>query len=204
MAYLDMSLDECAAYGWQGGPEFNTQIVQMANGRENRNALWANARHKYQVPFNNIDRTTYSQIKQKHLIARGRLHNFQFTDRLDYQAVNEEFADGGDGVTTVFQLGKISSSDGVFYYREVYIIDDGATVTVNNVPSSPTIDQERGLVTFAVAPANGTILRWTGTFKVWVRFDQDYLPFSIDNGGGDGAKYMNGSIDLIEQPPPPL
>ena len=47
----------------------------------------------------------------------------------------------------------------------------------------------------------GEILRWSGSFSVWVRFDNDRLPFSIDSRSG-GDFVVNGSVDLLEMPPP--
>ena len=202
MAYLDAYIEECPAYGWQGGGEFKTTVEEMANGRENRNADWANIRHQYQMSFLNITKEAYRNIKQLHMVARGRLHCFKHRDQLDYQADNEVFAIG-DGATTSFQLIKQSSIDGISYQRPVYVLDtrpgigEATVITANNVPASPFIDEDRGIVTFSVAPANGVVLRWSGTFAVWVRFAQDYLPFSLDNPDA-----TNGQVDLIEMPPP--
>lgn len=202
MAYInEYLLDVCQAYGWQGGPGFRTTIVEMANGRERRNAEWAQARHQYQVPFNNISKPDYATIKTAHLTCRGQLHAFLFRDMLDYELNNELFGEG-DGVTTVFQLQKQSLIDGVVYHRFIYAPDSPLVIRNNNVVASPTIDYERGIITFAVAPADGNGLTATGTFGVWVRFNNDYLPFSIDNGSDATTKYMNGSVDLIEIAPP--
>lgn len=132
-----------------------------------------------------------------HLNVRGRNDSFMFVDELDYQAEDELF-DVGDGVKTVFQLGKYSIVDNVPYERNIYAIDDGAVIDVNGTPTAVTIDQLRGLVTFSSAPSVGAVLTWTGSFKVWVRFDNDYLPFSISSPGA-----VNGQVDLIEVPPPP-
>lgn len=196
MAYLDTYIEECPAYGWQGGGEFKTTIVEMASGAERRNAEWQNVRHRYQMSFLNITKAAYRNIKQLHLVCRGRLHCFKFRDQLDYQADNEAFG-VGNGSQTQWQLIKQSLIDGVSYQREVYVIEPGATIFVNGVATAAIIDQDRGIVTFGVAPANGTALTWSGTFAVWVRFDQDYLPFSLDNPDA-----TNGSVDLIEMPPP--
>lgn len=65
------------------------------------------------------------------------------------------------------------------------------------VLTGAAIDTTAGTVTFAAAPANGAVLTWTGEFRVQVRFDMDYLPFSIDDIGNDGFA-NNGSVDLIE------
>lgn len=197
MAYLDAYLQPCPGYGWEGGPEFRTRIVEMANGRERRNADWAQARHRYVAPFLNISRDAYRLIKQMHLVCRGQLNCFRFRDELDYQSANEIFA-VADGVQTVFQLAKVSTIDGISYVRNVYAPLAGVTVTDNNSPVTPTIDYDRGTVTFAAPPTNNHVLRWTGEFDVWVRFTQDYLPFTLDNPNA-----TNGQVDLIEMPPPP-
>lgn len=197
MSYLNAYLQPCPGYGWQGGPSFNTRIVEMKNGRERRNADNAQARHSFQSPFNNISKEAYRQIKQMHLVCRGRLHCFKFRDELDFQAENEIFGQG-DGTAVDFQLRKISTIDGISYIRNTYVITGGvAAVTVNGVPTAVTVDEDRGIVTFAAPPANAAILRGTWEFDIWVRFDQDYLPFSIDN-----VNAVNGSVDLIEEPPP--
>ncbi len=196
MTYIRAEIEECPAYGWQGGPNFKTLIVGMTNGRERRNADWAQARHSYSMPFMNISKEQYRNIKQMHYVCRGMVNCFQFQDQLDYQADNTFFG-VGNGVKTEFQLGAISTIEGVSYERGIYLVRPGAVVTDNGSVASPTIDNDRGIVTFSVAPANGNILRWSGEFLVWVRFNQDSLPFSLDN-----LNAVNGTVDLIEVPPP--
>lgn len=195
MAYLDAYIEECPAYGWQGGGEFKTIVEEMASGRENRNAEWAQVRHRYSMSFLNITKAAYRNIKQLHLVARGRLHCFKFRDQLDYEATNEIFG-VGTGARTSWQLIKQSLIDGVSYQREVYVVEQ-IVVRVNGTPTTVTVDQDRGIVTFPVAPSNGAALTWTGTFAVWVRFDMDYMPFSLDNPDA-----TNGQVDLLEMPPP--
>lgn len=202
MSYLRAYIVKCPGFGWQGGPSFKTRIVSMANGRERRNAEQAYARHAYSAPFRNIRPADYANIKQMHLVCRGMLHAFKFKDLLDYQAAGEVFG-AGTGAQTVFQLRKISTIDGVSYTRNVYAIRSAA-VTVNGVAAAPTIDMDRGTVTFAAAPAAAAVLRWTGEFDIWVRFNQDDLPFSIDNKSPKNGLLVNGSVDLIEVPPPEI
>ncbi|WP_369913867.1 DUF2460 domain-containing protein [Xanthomonas sp. NCPPB 3005] len=195
MAYLDAYLPPCPGYGFEGGPKFSTRIVQMANGRERRNANWRSAQHAYTAPFLNISRQAYRELKRMHLVCRGMVHCFRFKDYLDFEALNEVFAIA-DGVRTTFQLAKFSTVDGISYEREVYAIV-AATITDNGLAASPSVDMQRGTVTFASPPANGHVLRWSGEFDVWVRFDQDDLPFTLDN-----VDATNGQVSLLEQPPP--
>lgn len=193
MAHLDAYLEPCPGFGWEGGPTFKTQIVELRNGRERRNAQWAQPRHNYSAPFNNITLSAYAQIKQMHLTCRGMLHAFRFIDQLDSTASNDQFG-VGDGTKTQFQLGKFSSIDGVTYYRQVYAIRGTPTVTVNNTPEAVTVNDRTGIVTFSAAPSNGAILRWTGSFDIWVRFATDDLPFSLEQA----ADRTVGSVSLIE------
>lgn len=204
MAYLRAQIEACEAFGWEGGPEFRTRIVEMQNKRERRNADWAEARHRFTLPFQNIDPERYSNIKQMHLVCRGMLHAFLYSDPLDNTADDQLFA-VGDGTQATFQLSKLSVIDGVTYQRNVYALPDSTPdfeVTANDSPVvAYTLDRDRGLITFDSAPPNGALLRWSGPFLVWVRFNQDWLPFSIDNRGPGGFSH-NGSVDLMEVPPP--
>ena len=199
MSYINDYIKRCPAFGWEGGPGFSTQIVDLANGRERRNAQWSRVRHKYSLPFQNIRPDAYMGIKQMHLTCRGRLHAFRFRDALDHMAIAEPFA-VADGTRVTYQLLKQSVIDGVQYAREVFAVVD-AQVFIDGVETAAAGDVRRGLVTFAVPPAAGAILTWSGTFDVWVRFDQDDLPFSIDNANAQGY-FINGTVTLIEVPPP--
>ena len=211
MSYLRAYIRACEGYGWEGGPEFSTRIVRMANGRERRNAEWSQPQHFYAVPFANLVQSQYAPIKQMHLNRRGRWGCFLFRDRLDDYADDEAFAVAEAGQTE-FQLAKWSVIDGVSYHNEINAIylpnDDGSAqsntieITVDGNPAgSHVIDRDTGIVTFDAAPGDGAILRWTGGFSRWVRFDQDRLPFSIDNKSG-GEFVVNGGVELLEQPPP--
>ena len=197
MSYLDAYLQPCPGYGWEGGPTFKTQIVELKSGRERRNAEWARVRHQFSAPFNNITKDAYRNIKQMHLVCRGMLHAFRFRDELDYQADDDQFGTG-DGVEREFQLSKISTLDGISYSREVFALVGVPIITINDSPTTAfAVNTRTGLVIFDAAPANDAVLRWTGEFDIWVRFSTDSLPFSIDN-----VDAVNGSVNLIEVQPP--
>lgn len=200
MAYINQFLEGCFGYGFEGGPQFNTQIVELQNGREKRNATWAQQKHKYTGSFNNISNDDYKLIKRMHFVARGRLHAFKIVDPLDNFADNEIFGQG-NGVKTEYQLITTSEYDDYFYTRGIYgvIVDDEFEVRINGVIATGyTVDTERGKIAFDVAPVLLAELTWTGNFFVWVRFDDDHLPFTLDNPNA-----TNGVINLIEVAPPP-
>ena len=210
--YLSAFIRACEGYGWEGGPEHKTNIVQLKSGRERRNAEWVQPQHFFSLPFNNISQAEYAPIKMMHMNRRGRWGVFLYRDRSDDLAVDELFAVAEPGQTT-FQLGKWSVIDGVSYYRHVHALyrpaADGSaesppiTITVDGgAAGSHSLDRDRGLVVFDTPMAGGEVLRWSGPFSLWVRFDNDRLPFSIDNRSGDQF-VMNGTVDLLEMPPPP-
>lgn len=190
--FIDATIAQCAAYGFVGGPTLNTRIVSLRNERERRNANWAVARHSYSAPYQNISKLGMAEIRRMFLVCRGRLHCFRFRDPISFEAVNDQFG-VGDGVTNRFQLSTRAEVDGVVYDRLV-ALPILPIITVDNVPDTPDVDFETGMVDFGSSPpANGEILRWSGTYDVKVRFDQDDLPFSFDNPNA-----LNGSVKLME------
>jgi uncharacterized protein (TIGR02217 family) len=213
MAYIRTYIPACETFGWNGGPEFKTRRVEMANGRERRNGDWSQPRHSFILPFANIDPGTYAGIKQTHLLMRGMLHNFLYQDRLDFAAENELFAVAAAGQDE-FQPSKLTTQDGVSYQRNVYAlyvpaeplaaeaVQSTPQITVDGAPASGwTFDYDRGLA-FPPAPMVGDeVLRWSGQFSLWVRFNQDALPFSIDNKSQSGFA-INGQVELMEYAAP--
>lgn len=199
MAHIDEYLAPCAAYAFEVAAEFQTRVATRRNKYESRNADWDQVRHVLTAPFSNLLKDGFLEIKRMFLACRGRLHTFKFEDPADHEAEDEIFG-VGDGLTTVFQLRKISTAGAESYEREVYLPRAGATFTANGVPVVPAYSQTTGQVTFAPAPTAGHVLRWTGEFDLKVRFQNDSLGFSIDNKTRRGSFVMNGSVELLEVP----
>lgn len=198
MAFYPISIAQCPGFGFTGGPEFQTDIKNAQNGREYRNGDWAITRHKYSVSFLNITDDAYLAIKEVFLVVRGRLHSFLHKDWADYQADNSHFGTG-DGTTVTFQLSKTSVVGSATYTRTINKpVASTLQVYVNGVQNVDILlDSLTGLVTFLTAPADNAALTWSGEFNVQVRFDIDYLPFSLDNANASGY-LQNGSVDLLE------
>lgn len=213
--YLKAYIRTCEAFGWDGGPEFNTTLVQLRSGRERANAAWAQPRFFFSLPFQNItSRDKYAAIYEMFMVRRGRWGKFLYQSPLEVLNTADDaiFAVAEAGQTE-FQLGKWSIVDGVSFYHEVHALyspdTDGSadeptiTFTADGSPAgSHIIDRDRGVVVFDAPPGAGVVLRWSGPFSFWVRFDNDRLPFSIDNRSGDDY-VVNGQVDLLEMPPPP-
>jgi uncharacterized protein (TIGR02217 family) len=195
--HLDAYLAPCPGYGWDITPVFKTNITDLQNGDEYRNAGWIEVRHRATAPFENINKDAYREIKRMFLVCRGMLYAFRFRDELDYEA-NADIFGIGDGVKTEFQLLKISVVDGVEYPRKVYALVATPTITVDATPTAAfTVNLRTGRIRFDAAPAAAAVLRWSGEFDLWVRFANDEMPFSLDDPDA-----TNGAVTLWEVPPP--
>lgn len=214
-AYVRAYIEACEAYGWQGGAGFKTRILMLKNGRERRNADRDQPQHQFTVPFSNLQQSEYAPIKRMHLNRRGAWGGFLYRDRLDDTATNELVGIALAGQDT-FQLSKVSEIDGVEYFRYVYALyspdpdlpgwftDSAVSVTVDGTPETAfTLDRDTGLLVFDTPLSGGEEVRWTGAFSLWVRFENDYLPFSIDNKS-NGEFVTNGSVSLLEIAPPAI
>ena len=197
MSVIDAELEICPSFGWQGGPEFNTLVKRLRNGHERRRPLQGEVRHRYLLPFQNItDQAYLQQLKAAFLAAFGSAYAFRVKDRSDYLAQAAVFG-VGDGTTTAFELGIVSSFGNASYFRRI-VWPVGATYRVNGTPVLANFNSTTQMVEFATPPANGAVLTWDGEFRVIVRFASDTLPMSIDDRFASGEYAMNGSCELVE------
>lgn len=194
---LDAELDPCIAWGFAGGPEFSTRMTALVNGRERRNARWANPRHRWSAPFQNITPEDYAEIKAMFVACLGMTHGFLFTDRLDHVATLESLGAAPAGSAAV-QLVKTYTKGASSYTRTIVRpLATGFTLYQAGVAKAGTLDAETGLFTPTTAWTEGAALTWSGGFRIPVRFANDWLPFSIDDRAA-GEFAINGSVDIIE------
>jgi hypothetical protein len=102
--YLREYIRACEAFGWEGGPEFSTDITAMVNKREKRNAMWSQSRFFASLPFQNIPEDTYDDILDMFEDRMGRWGAFLYRDPVTHTAELDQFGIG-DGAEAEFQLG---------------------------------------------------------------------------------------------------
>lgn len=193
---IDSELEICPAYGWQGGPEFNTLIKPLRSGHERRRALWEYAKHRFVLPFQNITDANYlMHLKSVFMAARGSANAFWVKDRSDYRAEDTAFG-LGDGVETEFDL-LLNYQFGIASYARRILYPVDPVFFVNGSHATATFDPVTKRVIFSSAPDDGDVLTWTGEFRILVRFAADTLPMTIDNRSGQHYA-MNGSVELVE------
>lgn len=166
--------------GYSAGPEFDTQVVLLDNGKEQRNQNRVNPRRRFTVPFTNITPTQYSALLAAFFTAAGRANGFRFKDWLDYTATSEALGNTPGANLTPVQLKK-TYTNGAYSYVRTITKPVSATVYSNGVAKAGTLDTVTGLFTPTTNWAAGEALTWTGEFDVPVRFENDFLPATWDN-----------------------
>ncbi|KAF2281954.1 hypothetical protein GH714_042778 [Hevea brasiliensis] len=165
---------ENISYGSVGGPTFSTVISELGGGKEQRKANWTRSHN------------------------RGKALPFRFKDWSDYAATGQKIG-VGDGKSLNFQLVKRYYAGEHSYTRKISKPVDGTVkVYLNEALQEYTrdygIDFSSGIVTFATPPAHDDIIHADFEFDVLVRFDTDFLAFSLDAHGNYGCH----SVPLVE------
>lgn len=185
MAFEEVRFPEDISFGSSGGPEYSTDIVEIASGFEQRNSNWSEARARYNVAHGIKTKAQLDALIAFFRARKGRAHGFRFKDWADYQAEAQEIGIG-DGSATTFQLIKNYVSGSQTETRDITkpvsgmisIYKDGVLQS-----SGVSVNTVTGVVTFTAAPANGTVITATFEFDVPVRFDTDRLSASLDQYG---------------------
>jgi uncharacterized protein (TIGR02217 family) len=171
--FLDISFPPYVARGATGGPGFSTTIVSLASGKEQRNALWANSRGKWDISTGIRTREQMQAVIAHFYIVKGRAWSFRFKDWNDHDATDQAMVEVS---STVWQLVKRYNIGG---YEHVRIITKpvAGSVAMKVAAEAVTpaeIDHQTGLVTFSEAPSAAPTASFA--FDVPVRFDSDDLP----------------------------
>ena len=191
--------------GAEGGPQWRTEIVELASGAEARNALWAGSRRRWEAGPGVKTRQDLARLIDFFEARKGRLHGFRFRDPADHVSGVPGEAPGpfdqplgvGDGETTQFQLAKRYEEAGEGWSRPIAKPVEGSVrigVDAVEALSGWTADDTTGLVTFDAPPGPGAALTAGFEFDTPVRFDADHLPVAL-NGARSGRAL---SIPLIE------
>jgi len=120
MAFHEILFPTSIALGATGGPERRTEIVQLGSGFEERNALWAQSRRRWNAGLGVKTLDDLHAVIAFFEARMGRLHGFRFRDRSDWKSCapgsahqpTDQVIGTGDGLTVSFQLKKTYSSGG--------------------------------------------------------------------------------------------
>lgn len=100
--------------GSSGGPSVRTDVVEMRSGFEERNAIWKNPRHEYNVGIGLRNLNDVYRVKEFFMNRSGRLRGFRFKDWSDYKSGDpnksvtalDAWQFSGNGTKRSFQITK--------------------------------------------------------------------------------------------------
>lgn len=193
MTFIDTTLSRQVSVGFSGGPQWNTRVVQMANGSERRNAEWSMPHHKYTADYTLIDPIGQNQILDAFLATRGQKDSFRFKDWNDFKATNQAMANG-DNTSNPRQLTKTYTFGPTVLVRTIVLpIASTVVVTANGTPITVTTNSLTGMVTPAAPWPAGQVIKASFEFDVRVRFGADFYPFNRNTNVSAEV-----TIDLVE------
>lgn len=193
MGRINQVLDEDVDYGFEGGPRYNTDIIELENGYEESDSQWNYARHEYSASFGDIDDDVRDHIIEVFHACRARAHQFMFKDWNDFTAENQPLA-VNSGSSDPVQLYKTYQWGEAYTIRPIQALKPG-TVSIRDASNNlvaGTFDNLTGIFTPTAAWGAGPYT-WSGEFYVWVRFEADYNPMTINSWRANTAR-----VELIE------
>ena len=178
------------ALGVSGGPVRRTEIVNLSNGREQRNGRWRNSRRRYDAGSGVRSVADLYEVMAFFEARGGQLYGFRFRDPVDWKScgplvsvtATDQTIGTGDGVRKAFALVKTYADAGGGFERviakpvagSVVVAVDGAGVS-----QGWTVDAATGVVTFAIPPAAASTVTAGYEFDVPVRFDIDRIDVNL-------------------------
>jgi uncharacterized protein (TIGR02217 family) len=192
MTFHEIQFPTAIAFHSSAGPERKTEIVTLGSGFEERNAVWANSRRRYDVGYGVKTLDDLHAVIAFFEARTGRLVGFRFKDFADYKSCApgetvsplDQSIGTGDGTATQFQLIKTYTSGPSSWTRIIKKPVAGTVqVAVAGVEqtSGLSVDTTTGLVTFASAPASAAAITAGFEFDTPVRFDTDSLSINLSN-----------------------
>ncbi|WP_288414277.1 DUF2460 domain-containing protein [uncultured Novosphingobium sp.] len=184
-------------------PEFSTTVAMTASGFERRNALWSDARLRFDVGPG-----VRSEAEMGTLIAffrarRGPARGFRLRDPTDFSSramtgmptMVDQMLGRGDGLRTAFPLVKRYGVGEDAQVRRITRPDAvSVLVSVNGAAATGWSMEPGGVIQFVAPPAPDAVVRAGFLFDVPVRFAEDRLDIS-------GAAFAAGeapSVPIVE------
>lgn len=192
-AFDDVRLPEDIEAGSLIGPSFQTTIVQLSSGAEQRNADWQQEKIQADISYGIMAKddptdvsNSFAAVMRFYRARMGRHRSFRFRDHSDYEVFDEP----------ITMIGPRYGLLTVKYDSYIRIITRAIEETLSIETDTPFNLLEGGLIQFAEPPTG--LLRASFQFDVPVRFDSDLAQVNltlIDAG-------EIPSIRLIQVPEP--
>lgn len=198
-SFHDVRFPEDISFGSSGGPGFNTTVIELASGAEQRNINWSQQKATYDVSYGVKTREQMEDLLEFFYARRGKAYGFRFKDWMDFEMARQPvgYANSGGGVD-LQTFKRYEPDSGYFFDRPITKIVPGTVqLFANNVPySSGYVDVTTGLIHVggsSSVPANA-LIEVSCEFDVPVRFDTDEVKIAHD----DWELMSWPSIPLVE------
>ena len=192
-SFHDVLFPLAVSFGATGGPERKNEIVQLASGREKRNARVALSRRSYDAGTGVRSLDDLYDVLAFFEARRGSLYAFRFRDPFDMKSCRPDAAPGPldqalgtcDGTKASFSLVKNYGEGVPIHARPIAKPVSGTLrVAVAGEEIGTTdfsFDDETGAVVFAgdAVPAAGQAVTAGYEFDVPVRFDTDRIEIGL-------------------------
>ena len=183
----------------QVSPEFSTTVAVTASGHERRNALWSDARLRFDVGPGIRSEEELGTLIGFFRARHGPATGFRLRDPFDFSSngmtgtptMTDQPLGTGDGLASTFQLAKHYGEQ----RRTITRPEAGSIrVSIDGVAANGWTHAGQGRIVFENASAAGADIRAGFRFDVPVRFAEDRLDVSGVNFAAGEAP----SVPLIE------
>lgn len=189
MTFHDVRLPDDVEQGATGGPSFQTTVIPLSSGAEQRNIDWSEARHDWELAYGVQTHVDFAATRAFFFARRGKAHTFRFKDWSDYY-MDDEVQGIGNGVNAIFQLIKTYEGNGPDPYRRRITRPLTATVEwrVDGIIVAAAA-QPLGIYVLSPVPADGAVVTASCEFDLCVRFNVDKfnLMLDLENAGSIGS-----------------
>lgn len=187
MAFIETRFPDDISYGATGGAGFNTDVIVVNSGFEQRNATWQDSKCMFDVSHGVRTQAQLNILIAFFRVMKGRANGFRFKDWTDFEVAT------GEGVLTSidathFQLWKRYTTAATNHDREITKPVNGTLIITGGTVAS--VDYATGIVTMTT----GTPTSWTGEFDIPCRFDTDQMKTSMIHLN----TFSWGSIPVVE------
>jgi uncharacterized protein (TIGR02217 family) len=180
MSFDNIRLPDDIERGALGGPAFNTSVISLVSGYEQRQSNWSRTRGSWDIGYGVQSKEDLEDVISFFYGRQGRARGFRFKDWTDYEIGSTGSPQAialGDDAQEKFQIVRRYTQGGVTFDRPVTRLVSG-TVSVfedGSAASSNTVDVNTGIITFGTPPGPGVVIGVVAEFDVPVRFDTDKL-----------------------------
>ncbi len=190
MTFHEVRFPTSLSFGALGGPERRTEIVTLANGFEERNTPWLDARRRYDAGLGLRSPDDLEALIAFFEARSGQLHGFRWKDWSDYRSALparevsalDQLLGTGDDTRTEFRLRKAYVSGPHVYHRPISKPVAGTVIVAVDgalLGEGWEVDISTGVLSFDVPPPAGVDVSAGFEFDVPVRFDSDRLQISM-------------------------